>query len=512
MKTPAKVSDGPKRWDFTEKTKHAVRERAGGLCCYPNCLIPVKSGDINCGDVAHIYDALEGDYLRGRGGLTEHQIKDVKNGILLCANHHRISDSRKQPARARDMLEWKRVREISQMLALSATEIAFYYSRVGSYFLDGLVRTELKKKIPADGFNYSSEINISTDIDVDKISEACKEQFLAIARTTPSYHQLPEPPAHFSPTQFANTFKKLAPKIPVSTAVSRSSKQTTSEIASVINLIEKWRSPPHIRDFIDSGTEMIASRGNVGLVSHAHALVEKFDDMVTVDAIIIFAVEPDKYAKDKILYVKCYEMLDWYFTVRNLQGEWVIDSEIISAARTLPRKLQWDYSWNSFDEVRRWYRLLQQLDAGDNLVAVFAESLSELQGCRFPAKLKLHPLQISFSSVPKQLLQNTLRILQRALFVEELMLSWGDWSKSNQIRLTLDWKYSDDWLDPRITETALTMAIDKLQSAILTLKTPEWQTRLTPPNCGGRPLVLRYYRGLVSVCVPSRMLSMYRSV
>lgn len=71
--------------------------RAGHKCSYPECGRGTSGPGVSTsevaitGDAAHIYSAADRGP-RGRGGLSISELTDVKNGIWLCAEHHRLID------------------------------------------------------------------------------------------------------------------------------------------------------------------------------------------------------------------------------------------------------------------------------------------------------------------------------------------------------------------------------------------------------------------------------------
>lgn len=85
------------RVEFTPKTKRLLADRAGHQCSFPTCerrttgpgpTAYTKSGS---GTAAHIFSAAPGGP-RGRGCLTDEEIRSPENGIWLCADHARLVD------------------------------------------------------------------------------------------------------------------------------------------------------------------------------------------------------------------------------------------------------------------------------------------------------------------------------------------------------------------------------------------------------------------------------------
>ncbi len=81
------------RIDFKAKTKRIIALRSAYRCAHPECdgrttVGPAKQTDKyeDTGRASHIFAASKRGP-RGRGNLTEHELRSVANGIWLCAKH-----------------------------------------------------------------------------------------------------------------------------------------------------------------------------------------------------------------------------------------------------------------------------------------------------------------------------------------------------------------------------------------------------------------------------------------
>ncbi len=86
------------RIDFSDSTKKLVADRAGNECSFPTCDHRTTASEAlpglvsRSGKASHIYSAAENGP-RGRGGLTEEELKSPENCIWLCSNHATIIDN-----------------------------------------------------------------------------------------------------------------------------------------------------------------------------------------------------------------------------------------------------------------------------------------------------------------------------------------------------------------------------------------------------------------------------------
>ncbi|MGE8303371.1 MAG: hypothetical protein ACN6PW_02850 [Pseudomonas kermanshahensis] len=138
-----------KRIEFTSEVKQIIWRRAGGLCSV--CLEPVFGTDNNfssietpqrstsIGEAAHIYSASENGP-RGNSGFTAEFLGSAENGISTCRNCHANIDGVESKYSSDDLLDMKKVRELSQDIARHIPGVAYYIPRVGTCELDKFVR------------------------------------------------------------------------------------------------------------------------------------------------------------------------------------------------------------------------------------------------------------------------------------------------------------------------------------------------------------------------------------
>ena len=108
-----------KRINFLDSTKKILAGRAAYQCSHPNCeVVTIGPGEnfdqINSiGEAAHIYSASENGP-RGQNGLSEADLKSIKNGIWMCKNHARLIDTNSGDGFTADQLKaWKYLHEES---------------------------------------------------------------------------------------------------------------------------------------------------------------------------------------------------------------------------------------------------------------------------------------------------------------------------------------------------------------------------------------------------------------
>ena len=86
------------RIEFSAKTKRLIADRAGNQCSFPTCgrrtvsADPATASPSSDGFASHIHSAAAGGP-RGRGGLTENELRSQANGIWLCGTHARLVDN-----------------------------------------------------------------------------------------------------------------------------------------------------------------------------------------------------------------------------------------------------------------------------------------------------------------------------------------------------------------------------------------------------------------------------------
>jgi hypothetical protein len=104
---------------YTDRTLKILWALSQGKCAHPNCdqacVVPSADGNdfVVVGQISHIY-AYGKDGPRGNPkGLSETQLNDHSNLIVLCSNHHNIVDDEANVSiyTAEMLLDWKRQRE-----------------------------------------------------------------------------------------------------------------------------------------------------------------------------------------------------------------------------------------------------------------------------------------------------------------------------------------------------------------------------------------------------------------
>lgn len=103
------------RDDFTKKTKRDLRERVGGKCSKPDCMIttiaPKGNHKLNnIGVAAHICAASKGG-VRYDENMTQEQRRSINNGIWLCQNHAKEIDNNEELYTVDLLHEWKHLAE-----------------------------------------------------------------------------------------------------------------------------------------------------------------------------------------------------------------------------------------------------------------------------------------------------------------------------------------------------------------------------------------------------------------
>lgn len=108
--------NGRKDRDFTQKTVTTLAERAHFLCSNPDCKKmttgphsnSVKS--LRTGEAAHIYGASNTGP-RFNSHLTDEDIKNIKNGIWLCSDCHKLIDTDPNRFTVQTLQKWKSTHE-----------------------------------------------------------------------------------------------------------------------------------------------------------------------------------------------------------------------------------------------------------------------------------------------------------------------------------------------------------------------------------------------------------------
>jgi hypothetical protein len=109
---------------YTDKTLKIIFALSRNECAHPDCTKPVispataYSGDLVVGQIAHIY-ALNGNGPRSKPGLTQSELNQPSNLILLCPTDHVIVDGQHETYPATMLIGWKSRHEMKFADALS---------------------------------------------------------------------------------------------------------------------------------------------------------------------------------------------------------------------------------------------------------------------------------------------------------------------------------------------------------------------------------------------------------
>ena len=111
--------------NYSKRTLKVLFALSGNQCAYPECTNTViepateKSDAIVTAHICHIY-AISTNGPRGKHGLTETELNDPENLILLCQNHHSKVDGQHETYTADMLKEWKQTHESKMQKGLSA--------------------------------------------------------------------------------------------------------------------------------------------------------------------------------------------------------------------------------------------------------------------------------------------------------------------------------------------------------------------------------------------------------
>ncbi|MFC7478197.1 hypothetical protein ACFQS7_27880 [Dankookia sp. GCM10030260] len=137
---------------YTDKTLKIIFALSRNECAHPDCSKPIispataYSGDLVVGQIAHIY-ALNGNGPRSKVGLTQSQLNQPSNLILLCPTDHVIVDGQHETYPASMLIEWKSRHEMKFANALSRS-----ISDVGAPELEVAAKSLMSSKFsPAPG-------------------------------------------------------------------------------------------------------------------------------------------------------------------------------------------------------------------------------------------------------------------------------------------------------------------------------------------------------------------------
>ena len=97
--------------DPSHPTRNVLFALSGNQCAHPECPAPVtERRTVPVGEVCHIHPKKPGNPVHPRWNpdLSEDELNDISNLILLCRNHHRIVDRSEPGLYCADLLrEWK---------------------------------------------------------------------------------------------------------------------------------------------------------------------------------------------------------------------------------------------------------------------------------------------------------------------------------------------------------------------------------------------------------------------
>lgn len=127
------AADRQRRIEFSKKTRDLVAQRAAFRCSFPGCgrltIGPMNDPTTvaNTGHAAHIYSAaISGRGPRGKGGLSENELKSVQNAIWLCGNHASLVDKHRGRDYPADKLHsYKSLHETRTALELGGLRTPF---------------------------------------------------------------------------------------------------------------------------------------------------------------------------------------------------------------------------------------------------------------------------------------------------------------------------------------------------------------------------------------------------
>ena len=90
---PSQMKENPRRLPPTLRTLRKLYLSSGNICAFPNCSEQLITREGNyVGRVCHIEAALEGGE-RFNSSMTNESRRDVSNLLLMCANHHLVTDN-----------------------------------------------------------------------------------------------------------------------------------------------------------------------------------------------------------------------------------------------------------------------------------------------------------------------------------------------------------------------------------------------------------------------------------
>lgn len=102
--------------DFTQKVVTSLAERSHFLCSRPTCRKMTTgphsdtSKSLRSGEASHIYSA-KSKIARYNKDLSDEQVRDIKNGIWLCRDCHKLIDHDESEYPAKLLFQWKKTHE-----------------------------------------------------------------------------------------------------------------------------------------------------------------------------------------------------------------------------------------------------------------------------------------------------------------------------------------------------------------------------------------------------------------
>ncbi len=138
--------------NYTPRTLKRLFALSGNRCAYPECTNPIivtstgHSDDHVLGQVSHIY-ALRENGPRGKAGLTERELNEPENLILLCPTHHSVVDGQHETYPADLLKEWKNRQEKRTRSEISSAGIERSQRKVFPRFPVALVDQKIEHEV-----------------------------------------------------------------------------------------------------------------------------------------------------------------------------------------------------------------------------------------------------------------------------------------------------------------------------------------------------------------------------
>jgi hypothetical protein len=156
MNTKKKSSVSKLKRQYSDKTLKVLFSLSLNECAEPNCTTPIinpataNSEALVVGQIAHIY-ALSGTGPRAKPGLTQSQLNQPSNLILLCPTHHVVVDGQHETYPADLLIDWKAKHETKFATALSRS-----ISDVGASELEFAARSLMSGTVQATASSLST--------------------------------------------------------------------------------------------------------------------------------------------------------------------------------------------------------------------------------------------------------------------------------------------------------------------------------------------------------------------